>query len=305
MRKECSCQHSDYLYHASAFGLAAKVLRPTSTATTKATATLASIGGHNSDHVEDFKLEGPVSFRTAHVEVGGSFDECHQAHTSFASSIIEGLNIHNVITADKIVSRLSIKYPGEGDDPSEPSITPTGSYFENLRIAGHKIDINLNTELFHRHDTYSGLYNHYISSEELDKWLHWGKLEKLDANDRGKLEASHHSMMGMYDRFQEWKATSGKPQNAESSASRPQARKVFWCSLANHLELSDHVSGATELANFGSIICIPNFGVVHLAELVIDQRVRRLQMLRVEMGSPVQSFFGTGGTTGSGGSPYP
>jgi hypothetical protein len=312
MRKECPCCDSDYFYHASAFGLAAKVLRPANSfITTKATTTLSSMGGHSSDHAEDFQIDGPVSFRAAHVEVGGSYDECHQAHTSFASAVVEGLNIHNIITADKVVSRLSIKYPGEGSDLSEPSISPIGSYFENLRIAGHKIDVNINTALFHKHDTYSGFCNRYTSSDEMDPWLHWSKLESLKPNDLKRLETQHHSMTGMYSRFQEWKANSRQSKQAKKSkkstgkTNQQHAPEVFWCSLANNLDLTDQVTGSSGLRNFGAIICIPNFGVVHLAELVIEKRFRRFHMLRVEMGSPVASRIDTTGTTGSGGSPFP
>src|SRR5579859_5345340 len=305
MRKECPCHHSDYFYHAFAFGLAAKTERPANrTITTKATTTLASTGGHSFDRVEDFRMDGPVSFRAAHVEVGGSYDECHQAHTSFASAVVEGLNIHDVITADKIVSRLSIKYPGEGSDPTEPSITPTGSYFENLRIAGHKIDISLNTALFHTHDTYSGLDNCYASSNELEPWLHWGKIETLNPSELEKLENRHHSIMGMCERFKEWKTKSGK-KAGKASKGQPHIPKMFWCSLAGDLKLKDHVKGPCELTNLGSIICIPNFGVVHLAELVVEKRFRRLRMLRVEMGSPTGATFDTTGAGGGGGTPYP
>src|SRR5205807_138994 len=39
---------------------------------------------------------------------------------------------------------------------------------------------------------------------------------------------------------------------------------------------------------FGSVIYIPGFGVIHLAELLIERHSRRLNMLRISMGSPIE-----------------
>src|SRR5215510_8657981 len=153
---------SRYFHHASAFGIAAQIDRPIQqTIPTQAAVSLAPSGGHGSHRVGKFEIPGVLSFSSAYVEVGGSLDEVHQTHTTFASSEIEDLNISGVVRADRIVLRLTVYYPAtpekdnstantnskskrakskaESGVPPQPSFSISGSHFENLRIAGHPI----------------------------------------------------------------------------------------------------------------------------------------------------------------------
>jgi hypothetical protein len=66
----------------------------------------------------------------------------------------------------------------------------------------------------------------------------------------------------------------------------------MWSSLANHLDLG--ASGRAELVNYGSIIYVPNFGVIRLAEMVISKSARRLSMLYIDMEPPVAGVMQIG-----------
>jgi hypothetical protein len=69
----------------------------------------------------------------------------------------------------------------------------------------------------------------------------------------------------------------------------------------NHMDIKDHAGQDTELRGFGSIICIPKFGVIRLAELTFHHHHCTLTMLRVDMCS-TGTGTGTGPTSSGGGS---
>src|SRR5262249_15767565 len=147
----------------------------------QASATLAGSGGRGFHRIEDFSAPPYVSFDAAYVEVGGSFYECHNQQTTFAYSVIQGLNISGIITADPIVARMAIyspEVPSENEpvpakteaqpanakdqgkpDAEEHDFDITGSYFENLRIAGYPINVQLATDHLLEYQKYGALAN--------------------------------------------------------------------------------------------------------------------------------------------------
>jgi hypothetical protein len=285
---------STHHYHASAFGLAGEITRPVLHGIpTQAATTLAGSGGHGFQRVENFH-HGLVSFRAAYVEVGGSYDHCHQVHTTYASSVIEGFNVADVVTADRIVSRLAIYSAGEEDRGGESSFDITGSSFENLRIAGHKIDITLATHVFHGYDTY-GKLQRVCGSKQPAECFAWSKLGTLKERELQELESQYHALDGMSERIKLWKSAKGKDNGDH----------MYWCSPASHLDLKEHAGAHTELQGFGSIICIPKFGVVHLAQLMVQKHTRSLTMVRVQMCSSGEGGIDGGGTMGNGMPPHP
>jgi len=290
---KCSRHHSQHFFHASAYGLTGELERPTRhSIPTQAATVLGSGGGRGYQRVENFSFDGTVSFKVAFAEVGGSFDECHNRHTSYATAVIEGLNILDMVTADRIVSRMAIYSPVVGDKEGEPTFSITGSHFDNLKVAGHKIDVKLATHIFHEHDTYSKLSKAH-AAKKTDDWLLGSKLRKLKKKDLEELEDTYHALGGMAEMVSEWNETGNSPSN--------QGSYVF--SPANHLELEKHTGSDTELRGFGSFIFVPKFGIVRLPELVVHKNCRILTMLRVQMCSTGTGGTDVGGTTGSGGAP--
>jgi hypothetical protein len=290
MAKECSHHHCSHIYHATAFGVSSELLRPAKhSIPAQATTTLAPGGGRGFDRVENFQFDGILSFRSASSEVGGSFDECHNLHTSYAYSMIEGLNIAGMVTADKVVSRLAVYSPEEGSN-EESSFDITGSYFENLRIAGHLVDVKLATQEFHEHDTFSK-FEQAIQTKNAEHLLSLSGLNKLSAKQLQDLEGEYHALHGVSKRVAGWK----------QSTSKNRAGKAYRCSAAGHLDLKQHVGANSEIQGFGPIICIPKFGIIHLAEVVVHKERRQLNMLRVEMCSTTDGSIHTGGTSGGGG----
>jgi hypothetical protein len=289
--EKCPRDHSHYFYHASAYGLAGELIRPVRHSIPTHAATVLGIGGgRGSQRVEKFRFDGVVSFDAAYVEVGGSFDPCHGIHTTFAHSVIEGLNIADMVKADKIVARMAV-YSSPADKPGgENSFDITGSHFENLRIAGHKIDVKLATHRFHQCQTHDALEGEYEKTTA-DDLLCRSKLSQQA--DLRKLEDEYHALEGLADAADAWKITSKK---------RARGNEAYWCSAANDME--KYFDKNSELKAFGCFICIPKFGVVRLAELLVFKNLRTLNMIRVQMCSSSDANIGGGGTTGNG-SPMP
>lgn len=294
MAKECSHHHCNHHYHATAFGVSGELRRPAQRSiATQASTTLAPGGGRGFDRVDNFQLDGTLSFRAAYTEVGGSFDQCHNIHTSYASSVIEDLNIADIVKADKIVSRMSVYAPEEGSK-DELSFDITGSHFENLRICGHPINIKLATEEFHNHDTYSK-FERALQAKKTDHLLFLSGLGKLNAAQLQELETEYHALHGISKRVSGWK----------HKTATTRAATAYSCSAAGHLDLKQHVGANSELQGFGPVICIPKFGIIRLAEIVIHRERRTLNMLRVDMCSTGDVTIHTGGTSGGGGTTYP
>jgi hypothetical protein len=289
---KCSHHHCNHVYHASAFGVSGELLRPARhSISAQAATSLASTGGRGFNRVDNFKLDGILSFRAAYTEVGGSFDECHDMHTSYSSSVIEELNIADIIKADKVVSRVSVYSPIEGSE-EEASFDITGSHFENLRICGHPVDVKLATHEFHRHDTYSK-FDQAHQAKKVDHLFMLSGLKNLKEKQLKDLEEQYHALHGVSERVAAWKK--GKAKKSATAAYR--------CTAAGHLDLKKHVGEDSEIQGYGSIICVPKFGVIHLAEVLIHHERRYLNMIRVEMCSAGDGAIHAGGGSGGGGFP--
>lgn len=293
MPDECSSHHCQYFYHASAYGLAAEIERPVKQSVqAQAACTLAGAGGRGGRRVQKFCLSPFICFEAAYSEVGGSFDDCHKIHTTYAQSVIEGLNIAGVVTADRVVSRMVVYSPAHDDENGEHSFDITGSYFDNLRIAGHPIDIKLATHKFHAHDTYSKFEKAFHSDNGCDL-LPWGSQNEKRLSALEKLEGQYHALNGIGARARLWNKRSQRPRGG-----------AYWSSAAGHFNLNQQVD-ETELQGFGGIILVPKFGVIRLAQVLVHKDYRRLIMFHVQMCSGTSGSSDGGGTTSGGTRPYP
>src|SRR5215467_5268743 len=263
----CTRHHSQYVCSASAYALAAEFERPKKhSLAPQASVVLAGHGGHGSQRAPGYKVDGLISFKEAYSEVGGSYDDCHGTHTTHAWSVVEGLNVADMLTADRVVSRVALYH--SPDSAVEPTYDFTGSYFENLRIAGHPIDIKLDTHAFHEHNTFGKIAQSHKNAKS-DHLLLGHGLISLSKDKLKQLEGEYHALSGMSGLVDEWKK---KP--------RPAERSGYMLSAANHLDLQGQLK-KTELEGYGSIVCIPKFGVVRLGEIVVHKHSRTLRMFRV------------------------
>jgi hypothetical protein len=288
---KCACPDSQYTFSASAYGFAAELHRPVRhSLETQAAAVLAADGGSSHARVRDFKFNSFISVGDAHSEVGGSFDECHDIHTTYAFSSLEKVNVADVLTADRIVSRLYI-YSFAND--KETSFSITGSHFENLKIAGHKVEVKWPTTTFTGYETFSGVAG-------AGAWMVGSELAKLESGALKALEETYHALKGMTGLINAWKKTDPN-------------RSAYVLSPANQVSLEDHKNAQVKnndwigagIQQFGNVFCIPKFGVIRLAELVVHKHCRNLTMFRVHMCSGTDGSGSGGGTQGGGGTTAP
>jgi hypothetical protein len=156
-----------YHYNAHGHGLSARFERPVEhLIDVQAASSLPTIGGHGNARVNDFKFQEFVSFKTAYSHVSGSQKREDGTYTTLTTATIEGLNILDVVTADRIVARLASQHPSEHH---EPHIVVLGSKFDNLRIAGCPAEVELNHELFLRLDTFEAIRKELASNSDFRK----------------------------------------------------------------------------------------------------------------------------------------
>src|SRR5260370_9040402 len=138
----------------------------------KAASGLPIIGGHGQARVENFQFREFLSFRKGYTHVSGAHqqeEDGSQSHNTLVTSTVEGLNLLDVVTADRIVARLYSKHKL---DEKEGSFTLVGSRFENLRIADCKVDVNMDLDVFEKIPTFASALNDFDKKSDFYKIAH-------------------------------------------------------------------------------------------------------------------------------------
>src|SRR6202041_2941261 len=266
-----------YLYNAHGYGFGGRIDRPFQhVLDVHAGAWRPTTGGDETTRRENFRLNETISYTAAHTVVSGSRNEKDGSYTTLASSTIEGLNILDMVTADRIVARVASKQ--FIDDP-EPTITPVGSHFENLRIAGCPLEVELDTDLFNRFGTFDAFKKAYKGDQQyrdrMQSVFLWGK-PKFEVPDF--LRERYNWFAG--DEF-------------------PESKGIALCSLVKEIK-----TPCPELRVYGNVIVVPQFGKIYLGEVILKKYEREVTMLRLDLGCPTALVVsGPGG--GGGGAGFP
>lgn len=131
-----------FLYHALASGVSGHITLPfQEVIQVQAPSALPFTGGYSASRAEGFRYKDILSFSFASTVSTGS--ESSHFFNTLATATVEGLNIFDVVTADRVVARLASKY---SKDTGEQSSTFAGSHFENLRIAGYPVEVEIDPE---------------------------------------------------------------------------------------------------------------------------------------------------------------
>jgi hypothetical protein len=324
-----------HYFHAEAHALKGKVRFPVDAevrpqAFVKLAGTLEELlngeGKRNyfSQHAKNYRLEGVFSYSAAHTQVSGhksSKDERNSV--TLATSVVENLNILNVVTADRVVAQISTTHiPGQ----YVPEVTFLGTHFENLKIARHKVEPILNLKLAGPKPDEDRLYvaeNTPLMTtikeqyQKLPGWLKRfaGAKEKDLPPARGddSLTKKYHWGAPQYDTILSNVAAARKVDEDDTRNSG--ISNGITCSLVEDLVIepikddsATAVRDAKELVEgkCGHVIHIPDFGTIFLAELTVNHNSFHLTMIRVEMGCIAAGTGGMGvcvvnGKGGSGG----
>jgi hypothetical protein len=234
----------DHIYTAEASVLQAHIITPIDQVITpQSFIALPDTGGYHSQQSKQFHLGKVISIESSYTQVAGN-RETKPGHgwSTLVTSVAEGLNILDVVTADRIVAQVSTEHPLDGH---VPSITFLGTRFENLRIAGHKVELDLCLDLF---GDRPGDDSPYTRNPDF--------LKRVSSQYAGvrKHENPIASIFGLgsYDR---------DPENLVNVEGDKEAIE---CSLVNQAQ------GAYPGGSFGHVIQIPDFGTLYLATLHLE-----------------------------------
>jgi len=272
-----------HLHHAEAFVLQADLKLPLTQQIAPHThSKLSEKGGFVSHHSENFRLGGVVSFRSAHTHVAGNLDDKpDHGWNTLSTCVVEGLNVMEILTADRIVAQISTDHPPKG---YVPRVTFLGTRFENLRIAGHPIEIDIDVNILGPKPAKDAAYTSDSSF--------MGRV----ANQYKHIQGHRNLPADILKRYNQLPSSSANRESIE-------------CSLVNKVKGSSYPG-----RSFGHVIEVPDFGKIHLGVLRVEQSdfqngtpkktTISLEMIKLEMGCVV-SGAGTIGGGKTNGSSYP
>jgi hypothetical protein len=264
-----------FLYHAHGSAIGGSITKPfKADIDTTAATSLPIIGGFATAKSGAYQLKDVVSFSSAHTYVSGIQTD-DGAHNTVVTCVVEGLNILHMITADRIVGRISAKHT----DGAQPEIIPIGSIFENLKIGGQPVEVDLNHDVFLQNPTHAALLSHYETASKRGKApkarYHWGTVNE-------KVPTSLAKGMLM-----------------EPGVGWHKSNGVLHTSLVKQVRPVGSGSSAEE-PPYAYAIHVPHVGNIFLGEIFASADTKRLTMLRVELGSPFAGFVAAAEPVGNG-----
>lgn len=161
-----------FQYHANAYAFSGRFTRPfEQQIDVQAPSSLCVTGGHGCSRVENFQFRNFISFKVGYTHVSGGFlsgdgsdnpDTNYDTNNTLVTSVLEGLNMMDVLTADRVVCRLYSKHKKGAD---EGRITMHGTKFDNLQICGRSVTIDLDFKLFENIQTFADAQHAYEDRE--------------------------------------------------------------------------------------------------------------------------------------------
>jgi hypothetical protein len=218
------------------------------------------LDGHIAQSVEGTTLEGLVSYKAGHSRASGSkiekkdfWGNDHSGWVTLSTSVLEGLNVFEVITADRVVAQVSTDHALEGGHV--PKVTFLGTRFENLRVGGYPVQVELDLGICG--DKPADDFPYLDEPRFLDR-VHRQLDSIAGAKDLPKwLGQEYGSKITYIDDLK--KRANGRAKGQRNGYSKLQ------CSLVKSIGPIP-IPG---VKTFGNIIFIPDFGTVSLAEIEV------------------------------------
>ena len=263
-----------FLYHAHGSAIGGAITQPfKADIETNAATSLPIIGGFASAKSGAYQMKDVISFSSAHTYVSG-IQTGDGEHSSVVTCVVEGLNILHMITADRIIGKLSSKH--KDGEPTET--IPLGSSFEKLKIGGRDVEVDVNHELFLQYPTYAGLLKHFESGTSIPAKARyqWGSSSE---------EVPPALANGML---------------MEAGAGWHKSNGMLHTSMVKQVRAAGSGNPAEELA-YAYAIQIPHVGNLYLGEYFASADIKRFTMLRLELGSPYKGIVAASVPAGNSG----
>ena len=269
-----------HYYHADACAFGGSFQSPAEhTLAPQAPMSLSPAGGYGSARSENFRLEGLMSYKFASTQVSGVLSrKPGRGWVTLVTAVVEGLNVLDVFTADRLCAQISTEHPLEGDNPT---VTFLGTAFENLKVAGCPIDVTLDFDICDQ-----GNANGYPSQAciEDDQFL--------------SRVAEQYRRMTNAKNFPEWVKDRSIPDWIKERYNWDDVEEAnsgsVLCSIVKE------TSGRFPGTPFGNVFDVPGFGRIFLGELFVDCKSYQLNMVRLELGCLGHATIGGPNTKANG-----
>jgi hypothetical protein len=240
-----------FVFRGNAVGAAGHIHKPEDQIIwVQGASTLPVIGGYSRSSVDRVKFTDVLSVENVRTQATGDFKEAERAYTTLTNSVVRGLNVNGRLTADALEATMTSTHPEDG---SEPSIVPLGTSITNLRLDGYPVDVTLDTDLFTKYSTRQSLSRAYASDD------------------------------GFYKRYGQRFL---KPENYKPAPGKrqiPEVNGYIVTSIVSRI-VTKHPKAAVS----GNVITLNGFGRIFLGELLITAVSRRLTLVRLKLGSPIE-----------------
>jgi hypothetical protein len=209
--------------------------------------------------VGETNIEGLISFKRGHTRVIGTqvkqkvdiFGNDHAGWVTLSTAVIERYNVLDVITADRVVAQVSTEHPMKDGDV--PKVSFIGTRFENLRVGGYEVEVELDLGICG--DKPAGDLPYLQDKGFLDRVRR--QVESIGKT--GDIPESLERRYGAEIKYiDELKGRAKKGANGDRNG-----YSKLRCSLVKS------IGPIPGVKTFGNLIFIPNFGTVALAELEV------------------------------------
>jgi hypothetical protein len=211
-------------------------------------------GGNLVRNTQNVSIEGLISFTKGETRVSGARSLKNDAWVTLATSIVEGLNVFEIVGADRLVVQASTNHNYENGHV--PHITFLGTQFTNFRVGGFPVALELNLG-------FCGDIPANNKSYHQDRTF----LTRVKEQTRGIVKASGLSkdMKAQYD----VKLEHIEKLLGTCDASDREVHEPITCSLVQNI-------GEIPIPGvqiFGHVIVIPEFGSVALGEVEVGEKL--------------------------------
>jgi len=226
-----------HTYNAEATVLSGNLTLPVQqTIEVQAHSQLSPDGGYFNQTSNGYKIESIVSFDYAYSHVAGNEStKSGEGWNTLTTTVVEGLNVLEVVTADRVVGQTLTQHPLKG---YMPSISFLGTRFENLRIAGIPVELEWDQEIFA-----------FTPANDLPYAFDPGVVSRV-GRQYSRILKNKNLSPKLQERYNHLSSTLGASETIE-------------CSLINR------VAGLFPGTIAGNVITVPGFGTITLGKVTV------------------------------------
>ncbi len=210
-------------------------------------------GGHLTRFTEDVSIEGLITFTKGQTRVSGARSLKHNGWITLSTSVLEGLNVFEIITADRLVSQVSTDHPYENGHV--PHVTFLGTQFTNFQVGGFPVTLTLNLGICGERRPASG--RSYLQDPEF-----LGRVKEQTEVIAGDPELPKE-LKDQYDK----KLVYINELISTADSEYRGCHKSITCSLVQ--SIGDIPIPGVQI--FGHVLLIPEFGMVSLGEVEVGE----------------------------------